>query len=166
MTDDPLKALTDSMSEIGRQKEGSMSAGDKVVKEYTDWVNTVPVSAFRKLKKVLADGGAVVRVTEPAQNPPAIGIELRYGDEPTFRYVLRLHPKTGTERAFVMRQATVPNKRYAIEGGSQVEQRSWAFFDDNVPGSRWNHAPEITEIDIINDFQSLLTEHRKRDWSK
>lgn len=166
MTDDPLKALSDSMSSIRREKEASETDRERICREYDAWLTSTAADAIHKIAKRLKADGATVRTAGPAGNPPIVAIEAVYQGEPTFSYYLKLHPNTGTERAFVMRQYTAFNADYPVSGDGWTKQEEYAFFDEHAPGGRRNHAPEITEADIFADFTKLFTAHRQRDWPR
>ena len=165
MTDDALKALADSMADIRQEQEGSTSGRERAIQQYSDWLTSEAVAAFKKIEQVLQDDGATVKITGPGQHPPALGIQAVYGeqDAPTFAYILRLRPDA--DRPLVMREYTVPTKPHDGGSGRKTETKEYPFFDEQTDG-RSNHAPEITEADIINDFTKLFTAHRKRDWPK
>jgi hypothetical protein len=163
---DVKEVLRKSLASIKRREEASLTNAERVKRQYAEWVREEAYPALLELERIVEADGATTKMVPPKGSVPTVGIQLVYrgSGQPAFTYLLSLHERTGTERAFVMRSRTVPNKSYGWgQGGKKTVPEQSPFFEEHTDG-RFNHAPAITREDVIRDFTRHLTEHRQRQW--
>lgn len=173
MTDDALRRLNDSLSEIRDQEVEAMTGNERVKREYTEWAYSVAYPAIQRIQKSLeanrADG-VVTKLVEPKGLTPTFGIRVAYpsSDQPPFTYLFFLHRNTGDVRAFVMKLQTVANLDYGMpgeQGKDRATDEELVFWNEHE-GDPFNHAPDITADHIISDFSDAFIAHRKHQWPK
>lgn len=163
--DDALKGFRDAVEERKREDKSTENAKLGIIKQYEEWLKGVAVPTLETLRRELeeAEAGTEVEVVliEPYGNPLIAGIEVIKPSKPKFVYRLNLHDRTGSERAFVMKERTAKNYDWRPDDNrsKRTQLENPAFFNERSDGRR-NHAPEITSEDIIADFQRDYLAHR------
>ena len=170
MSDDALMGLNDSLASIRQQEQETLTGNELVKQQYGKWAKTVALPALKKIQRSLQADGATTKLTEAKGHTPAVGIQVADpgSGQPGFQYMLYLHENTGTERAFVMKLHTVPNRDYGALGREDEDMalREQAMFWNENEGEPYNHAPDITETHIIEDFTREFTAYRQYPWPK
>lgn len=163
--DDALKDFREALTGMNKGDDETASATAAIVEQYTDWLFNIAVPVFKTLNAVIEEEDPSIEVVliEPYGDPPKAGLEIY---NPTkFVYRLALHDRTGTERAFVMKERFVPNPEYLspqrTPGVRTDIMKAAPFFNEGQDG-RFNNASEITAQDIIQDFQAEYSIYRGR----